>query len=62
MDDYMRVDLAHWNEMVAIHEFPFCGWDCLPNMEKGEDGWHRLKDEGKRKLVPLMFSLRAIKK
>jgi SAM-dependent methyltransferase len=45
-----------------LHEFPFCGWDCLPDMEKGEDGWRRLKDERKRNMVPLMFSLRAIKK
>ncbi len=45
-----------------LHEFPFCGWDYFTNMEKGEDGWRRLKDESKRNLVPLMFSLKAIKR
>jgi SAM-dependent methyltransferase len=45
-----------------FQEFPFCGWECLSDMEKGEDGWRRLKDEGKRKMAPLMFSLRASKK
>jgi len=31
-------------------------------METGEDGWSRFKDERKREMVPLMFSLKATKK
>lgn len=45
-----------------LHEFPFSGWKCLPDMEKGEDGWCRFTDERKRNLVPLMFSLKATKR
>ena len=42
-----------------FHEFHFAGYRALPMMEKGEDGWWRLK-EG-RDSVPLMFSLKATK-
>ena len=45
-----------------LHEFPFCGWSYFSEMEVGEDGWSRFKDEDKRKMVPLMFSLMATKK
>ncbi len=45
-----------------FHEFPFCGWAPFPEMERGEDGWYRFKDENKRNLLPLMFSLKASKK
>jgi len=30
---------------VDYHEFPFCGWQYFSDMETGEDGWSRLKDE-----------------
>jgi len=45
-----------------FHEFPFCGWQYFSDMETGEGGWSRLKDEKMRKRVPLMFSLKATKK
>ncbi len=45
-----------------LHEFAFCGWQYFSDMETGEDGWSRFKDEGKRNKVPLMFSLKATKK
>jgi SAM-dependent methyltransferase len=44
-----------------LHEFAFCGWEYFSDMETGEDGWSRFKDEGKRNKVPLMFSLKATK-
>ncbi len=45
-----------------FHEHAFCAWDALPEMEQGEDGFHRFKDAKKRELIPLMFSLKATKK
>ena len=45
-----------------LHEFPFCGWNYFKEMEKGDDQWHYLKDESKRALVPLMFSLKATRR
>lgn len=42
-----------------LHEFPYCGEDHFPFMEKGEDGWWRLK--GDKQTIPLMFSLKAVK-
>ena len=45
-----------------FHEFPYCGWAAFPDMELSSDGWYRFKDERKRSLLPLMFSLKAIKK
>src|SRR5947207_9487917 len=45
-----------------FHEFPFCGWQYFSDMETGEDGWSRLRDEKMRKRVPMMFSLKATKK
>ena len=45
-----------------FHEHPFCAWDCLPDMETGDDHFKRFKDPRKRELLPLMFSLKAIKR
>ena len=42
-----------------FHEFHFCGYRALPMMEKGEDGWWRLKEHNDS--IPLMFSLKAAK-
>lgn len=44
-----------------LHEFPFCAWKAFPNMEKGEDGWWRIKETEKANLIPLTFSLKATK-
>lgn len=54
--------LAHGLSLEFFHEFPFCGWTPLPEMERSADGWYRFKDESKRNLLPMMFSLRASKK
>jgi SAM-dependent methyltransferase len=42
-----------------LHEFSFSGEEHYPFMEKGGDGWWRLK--GNKETIPLMFSLKAIK-
>jgi SAM-dependent methyltransferase len=45
-----------------LHEFPYFGWSYFSNMETGEDGWSRCKDEGKRKIVHIIFYLKVTKK
>ncbi|HEV7641633.1 MAG TPA: hypothetical protein VGO39_12270 [Gaiellaceae bacterium] len=40
-----------------LHEFPFCGWQRLPSMERRDGFWH-LPD---RDDLPFLFSLRARK-
>ena len=42
-----------------LHEFPYCSWSLFPFMEKGKDGWWRLKD--RTDTLPLLFSVKAIK-
>ena len=42
-----------------FHEFHFGGHRSLPMMEKGDDGWWRLKDG--QESVPILFSLKATK-
>lgn len=44
-----------------LHEHRFCAWDPFPDMEQDEDGFWRFKDPQKRKMIPLMFSLKATK-
>jgi hypothetical protein len=41
-----------------VHEFPFCVFQWLPSMVKGEDGWWRLRG---REDIPFLFSLKASK-
>jgi len=45
-----------------FHEHQFCAWECLPEMEEGEDRLMRFKDLKKRELIPLTFSLKATRK
>ncbi len=42
-----------------LHEFPFCSYDCFPFLEQGKDG--RWRFPGGKELIPLMFSLKAVK-
>lgn len=46
-----------------FHEHPFCVWECLPaeGMIEDENGLFWIKDETKRDMLPLMFSLKATK-
>lgn len=41
-----------------LHEFPFCMFQRLPSMVKGEDGWWRVPG---RDDLPFLFSLKASK-
>ena len=40
-----------------LHEFPFSGYQHLPMMVQGDDGWWRFPEHADS--VPLMFSLKA---
>ena len=42
-----------------LHEFPFCNYQALPTMARGEDGWWRFPE--KNDCIPQMFSIRAVK-
>ncbi len=42
-----------------LHEFSFCNYAKFPFMERGEDGWWRLKSLNTS--IPLLFSLKATK-
>jgi SAM-dependent methyltransferase len=46
-------------KLEFLHEFPFCAWQMFPFMDKGEDGYYRLRGDANR--IPLMFSIRARK-
>jgi len=47
-------------EIGLFEEHWTCGWQALPQMTRGDDGWYRLP-EAQRDLLPLMYSLRAVK-
>ena len=46
-------------QIEFLHEFPFAGYQCLPAMQRGDDGFWRLP--GDETSVPFLFSLRAHK-
>ena len=47
-------------QIEFLHEFPFSAYAALPDMEKGDDGYYRLRQHDG--LVPFLFSLKARKK
>lgn len=51
--------LAAGLKIEFLHEFPYCSYDCFPFLEKGKDG--RWRFPGGKDLIPLMFSLKAVK-
>lgn len=46
-------------QLQFLHEFPFEGYQKLPWMEQGTDGWWRLPNGDTR--IPFLFSLMAIR-
>ncbi|MCK5298600.1 MAG: class I SAM-dependent methyltransferase [Candidatus Heimdallarchaeota archaeon] len=42
-----------------MNEYPFTVWKQLPFMERGSDGYYRLKDQ--KAEIPLLFTLKATK-
>ena len=60
MADIVNALISVGLRIELLHEFPYSVFRQLPAMERGEDGWWRLK-EG-RDSVPLMFSLKASKR
>jgi SAM-dependent methyltransferase len=47
-------------QVEFLHEFPFAGWQRLPSLQQGSDGYWRLPDEDRLKL-PFLFSVKARK-
>ena len=47
-------------EIEFLHEFDESPYDCFPEMEKTEGGMYVLKNN--KRIFPLLFSIRAIKK
>jgi SAM-dependent methyltransferase len=43
-------------QIEFVHEFPYAGYQCLPQMQRGGDGFWRLSDNGG---VPFLFSVKA---
>jgi SAM-dependent methyltransferase len=42
-----------------LHEFPFCAWQAVKGMLKGDDGYYRLPESSPS--IPFLFSIRATK-
>jgi 2-polyprenyl-3-methyl-5-hydroxy-6-metoxy-1,4-benzoquinol methylase len=59
LSDIINALISAGLKIEFLHEFPYCGEDHFPFMEKGQDGWWRLKDG--KETIPLMFSLKATK-
>lgn len=59
LSDVINALISAGLKIDFLHEFPFSCEDHYPFMEKGKDGWWRLK--GGKETIPLMFSLKATK-
>jgi len=59
MADVVNALLSVNLRLEFLHEFPFCTYDHFPFLEKGGDG--RWRFPGSQELIPLMFSIKAIK-
>jgi len=57
--DVLNALLGAGLRLEFLHEFPYCSYPMFPFMERHEDGNWWLK--GQSGLIPLMFSIRAIK-
>lgn len=58
LSDVINALTAAGLHIEFLHEFPFCSWQRLPSMVRGDDGWWRLPD---RDDLPFLFSLLARK-
>jgi SAM-dependent methyltransferase len=57
--DVVNALLAVNFKLEFLHEFPYCSYDCFPFLEKGTDG--RWRFPGGKELIPLMYSIKAVK-
>lgn len=60
MGDIVNALISAGLKIEFLHEFPYCCYERFPFMEKGSDGLYRMTGE-KEKMIPLMFSIKAIK-
>ena len=59
VSDVVNALLAVNLKLEFLHEFPYCSYDCFPFLEKGTDG--RWRFPGGKELIPLMYSIKAVK-
>jgi len=59
LSDIINALISVGLKIEFVHEFPFCNYDHFPFLEQGENKKWRLKEN--REIIPLMFSLKAIK-
>ncbi len=52
--------LKYGLEIVQFNEFPYSPYNCFNKLEQGEDGMWRIK--GMDEKMPMMYSIKAIKK
>ena len=52
--------LKHNLQIEMFHEFPFSPYNCFSNLAQGDDGMWRIKGMGEK--MPMMYSIKAIKK
>jgi len=52
--------IRHGLEIVQFNEFSYSPYNCFNNLEQGEDGMWRIK--GMEEKLPMMYSIKAIKK
>jgi len=52
--------IRHGLEIVQFNEFSYSPYNCFNNLEQGEDGMWRIK--GMEEKMPMMYSIKAIKK
>lgn len=58
LSDIVNALTSNGLRVEFVHEFPFCMFQWLPSMVKGDDGWYRVPDSNN---VPFLFSLKASK-
>ena len=60
MSDILNAMITAGLQIEFIHEFPYCCYQRFPFMEEYKDGLYHMTGD-KEKMIPLMFSLKAIK-
>ena len=59
LGDVINALISAGLKIEFLREFPYSCYQHLPMMEKGDDGYWRLKDKGES--VPLVYSIKATK-
>ncbi len=60
LSEVINALIGHGLQIESLNEFPFSCYNCFSNLEQGTDGFWSVK--GMDRKMPMMYSLRAIKK